>query len=121
MPGYVETRGPPRQHVPDPAINGRPRITLQALKESGRFCEARATRAVSAEFRKPGQSRSVLIGIADGDPINRENLLYLIDGDRPRVGACTRDLRSCLTRAADAEPSHLAQGITNKNAQVHDG
>jgi len=22
---------------------------------------------------------------------------------------------------ADAEPSHLAQGITNENAQVHDG
>ena len=62
-----------------------------------------------------------MIGIAVGDPIDRVTLLYLIDGDRIRVGAWTRDLRSCFTRAADAEPSHLAQGITNKNAQVHDG
>ena len=38
-----------------------------------------------------------------------------------RDGSCTRDLRSCFTLAADAERSHLAQGITNENAHVHDG
>ncbi len=33
----------------------------------------------------------------------------------------TRDLQSCITFATDAEPSHLARGITNENTQVHDG
>ncbi len=29
----------------------------------------------------------------------------------------TRDLQSSITLTADAEPSHLVQGITNENAQ----
>ena len=33
----------------------------------------------------------------------------------------TRPNRPCTPLTADAEPSHLAQGITNENAQVHDG
>ena len=97
MPRYVETRDRliPRS-APDPAINGRAMITPQVLKSP-------------ADFATPARTQVV----------GRVSKTYL--GHRPRVGSCTRDLQIMHPLTADAERSHLAQGITNENAQVHDG